>query len=97
MFRSITMLLFADKLHRKLGTWSLAYIPYGGADFGEVSADRQLAAETVIAAVVNFAVTQPFVDRVRIGLSGWNIGGYLAPRAASGEPRIAALVADPGT
>jgi pimeloyl-ACP methyl ester carboxylesterase len=53
--------------------------------------------ETVVAAVVDFAVTQPIVDPARIVLSGWSLGGYLAPRAASGEPRIAALIADPGT
>jgi pimeloyl-ACP methyl ester carboxylesterase len=52
--------------------------------------------ETVVAAVVDFAITLPIVDPARIALSGWSLGGYLAPRAASGEPRIAALIADPG-
>ena len=52
--------------------------------------------ETVVAAVVDFALTQPIVDPARIALSGWSLGGYLACRAASGEHRIAALVADPG-
>lgn len=28
--------LFDDALHERLGTWPLAYIPYGGADWGEV-------------------------------------------------------------
>lgn len=27
---------------------------------------------------------------------GWSFGGYLAPRGASGEPRIAALITHPG-
>jgi len=31
-------LLFNDALHDQFGTWPLAYIPYGGADFGEVAA-----------------------------------------------------------
>ncbi len=53
--------------------------------------------ETVVTAVVDFAVSHPFVDPARIALSGWSLGGHLAPRAASGEHRIAALVADPGT
>ncbi|NUB13804.1 alpha/beta fold hydrolase [Azospirillum brasilense] len=53
--------------------------------------------ETVIGAVVDFAETLPLVDAARIALSGWSLGGHLAPRAASGEPRIAALIADPGT
>jgi predicted alpha/beta-fold hydrolase len=52
--------------------------------------------ETVIAAVVDFALTLPQVDPERIALSGWSLGGYLAPRAASGEARLAACIADPG-
>jgi alpha-beta hydrolase superfamily lysophospholipase len=53
--------------------------------------------EVVVKAVVDFAETLPLVDASRIALSGWSLGGYLAPRGASGEPRIAALIADPGT
>ena len=53
--------------------------------------------ETVVGAVVDFALTQPTVDAGRIALSGWSLGGHLAPRAAAAEPRLAALVADPGT
>ncbi|KUL94570.1 lysophospholipase [Bosea sp. WAO] len=52
--------------------------------------------EVVIKAVVDFAEGLPLVDAKRIALSGWSLGGYLAPRAASGEPRISALIADPG-
>ncbi len=29
-------------------------------------------------------------------LAGWSFGGFLAPRAAAFEPRLAALIADPG-
>lgn len=53
--------------------------------------------EVVIKAVVDIAVALPLVDAKRIALSGWSLGGYLAPRGASGEPRIAALIADAGT
>jgi alpha-beta hydrolase superfamily lysophospholipase len=53
--------------------------------------------ETVVGAVVDFAVQQPNIDPERIALSGWSLGGHLAPRAASSEHRIAALIADPGT
>ncbi len=38
----------------------------------------------------------PEVDPQRIVLAGWGFGGYLAPRAAAHEKRIAALIADPG-
>lgn len=53
--------------------------------------------ENVIRAVVDFALTQPIVDAQRIALYGWSLGGHLAPRAASAEPRLAALIADPAT
>lgn len=53
--------------------------------------------ETVVNAVVDYAEKLPLVDASRIALSGWSLGGHLAPRGASGEPRVAALIADPGT
>ena len=52
--------------------------------------------ENVIAPVVDFALQLPEVDPKRIALMGWSFGGYLAPRAVSGERRIAACIADPG-
>ncbi|HEY4198620.1 MAG TPA: alpha/beta fold hydrolase [Mucilaginibacter sp.] len=52
--------------------------------------------ENVVKAVVDIAITLPFVDVDRIAVNGWSLGGYLAPRAASGEHRIAACIADPG-
>jgi dienelactone hydrolase len=45
---------------------------------------------------VDYALSRPEVDPRRIALSGTSFGGYLAPRAASGEPRLAACIADPG-
>ena len=53
--------------------------------------------DVVIRSVVDFACAQPMVDTRRIALSGWSLGGHLAPRGAAGEARIAALIADPGT
>ncbi|MFT3900796.1 MAG: alpha/beta fold hydrolase [Gordonia sp. (in: high G+C Gram-positive bacteria)] len=52
--------------------------------------------EHVITQVVDWALRQDIVDAGRIVLSGWSLGGYLAPRGASGEHRLAAVVADPG-
>ena len=52
--------------------------------------------ENVVPGMVDLALRQPRVDPDRIVLVGRSFGGYTAPRAASGEPRLAALVADPG-
>jgi pimeloyl-ACP methyl ester carboxylesterase len=52
--------------------------------------------ENVIRPVVDFALEFNQVDPDRIVLMGWSLGGYLAPRAASGEHRLAACIADPG-
>jgi dienelactone hydrolase len=52
--------------------------------------------DVVIKAVVDFALQQSTVDPRRIALSGWSLGGFLAPRGASGDARVAALIADPG-
>jgi pimeloyl-ACP methyl ester carboxylesterase len=52
--------------------------------------------ETVLAPVVDWATQQAYIDATRLFLVGRSLGGYLAPRGASAEPRIAALVCDPG-
>ncbi len=51
--------------------------------------------ERVVGAVVDAIVDRDDVDRDRIALHGWSLGGYLAPRAATAEHRLAAVVADP--
>lgn len=52
--------------------------------------------EAVLKPVVDFALAQPEADPDGVVLLGISLGGYLAPRGASAEPRLAALVADPG-
>lgn len=52
--------------------------------------------EVVISAVVDDLLARPEVDAARIGLFGVSLGGFLAPRAAAFEPRLAVLVANPG-
>jgi pimeloyl-ACP methyl ester carboxylesterase len=52
--------------------------------------------ETVHAAVIAAIRKRAEVDASRIVSMGLSFGGYLAPRAASGAPDLAALIADPG-
>jgi pimeloyl-ACP methyl ester carboxylesterase len=52
--------------------------------------------ENVVRPVVDYALSRPEVDPEKIALMGISLGGYLAPRAASGEHRLAACIADPG-
>lgn len=51
--------------------------------------------EAVLTPVVDWLVTQPGVDPARLVLFGRSFAGYLAPRGATGEHRIAALICDP--
>ncbi len=53
--------------------------------------------DNVVGPVLDYACGRPEVDSGRIALIGLSLGGFLAPRAASGEHRIAALVADSGS
>ena len=52
--------------------------------------------EAVLSPVVDFALADPRVDPQRIVLMGRSFAGYLAPRGATAEHRLAALVCDPG-
>ncbi len=52
--------------------------------------------ENVIAPVVDYVSQFPSVNLNRLIMLGRSLGGYLAPRAASGNVRFAALIADPG-
>lgn len=52
--------------------------------------------ENVVRPVIDYALTRPEIDAEKIALAGWSFGGFLAPRAAAFEHRLAALIADPG-
>src|SRR5215471_15215449 len=52
--------------------------------------------EQVVTPVVDFLLRRPEVDPARIALMGISLGGFLAPRAAAFEDRLAALIADDG-
>ena len=52
--------------------------------------------ENVVTPVVDFALTLPGVDPSTLVLLGPSFGGYLAPRAATREHRLAACISDCG-
>ena len=53
----------------------------------------QVETEEWAAACVEYLLTRSDVDPDRIGLVGWSLGGYYAPRAAAFEKRLALVVA----
>ncbi|HEX3946467.1 MAG TPA: alpha/beta fold hydrolase, partial [Acidimicrobiales bacterium] len=52
--------------------------------------------EKVVTPIVDWLRGRPDVDSKRIALTGWSMGGELVARAAAFEPRLAAVVSDPG-
>ncbi|KAK7052045.1 2,6-dihydropseudooxynicotine hydrolase [Favolaschia claudopus] len=52
--------------------------------------------EKVVTPVVDYLANRTDVDMDRLALSGISFGGYLAARAAAFEPRIKALLLNPG-
>ncbi|TBL79429.1 alpha/beta hydrolase family protein [Paenibacillus thalictri] len=52
--------------------------------------------EHVVTPVVDYALTRPDIDPQQIALMGISFGGYLAPRAAAFEHRLAACIANDG-
>lgn len=53
----------------------------------------QIDTEAWAGACVDWLLGRPDVDGDRIGLVGWSLGGYYAPRAAAFEKRLALVVA----
>jgi pimeloyl-ACP methyl ester carboxylesterase len=82
--------------------WRRGYnvLAFDGPGEGGVLLEQRLAMrpdwEKVVTPVVDYALSRPEVDPRRMALIGRSWGGYLAPRAAAFEHRLAALIADPG-
>ncbi len=52
--------------------------------------------EHVVTPIVAWLARRPDVDAKRIAIIGWSQGGELVARAAAREPRLAAVILDPG-
>jgi dienelactone hydrolase len=70
--------------------------PGQGALIREQHLPFRLDWDRVVTPVVDYLESRPEVDSARIALMGISLGGFLAPRAAAFEHRLAALVADDG-
>lgn len=49
--------------------------------------------EVAASAAIDWLVANPYVDEAKIGLIGFSMGSFWAPRTAAYDPRVAALVA----
>jgi pimeloyl-ACP methyl ester carboxylesterase len=94
----------AEELYFSNGIAALArgynVLIFDGPGQGEMLIDRGIPIrpdwENVVTPVVDYALTLPEVDGSQIVLQGLSFGGYLAPRAATKEHRLAACVSDCG-
>jgi pimeloyl-ACP methyl ester carboxylesterase len=70
-----------------------------GPGQGSVLYERRLPLrpdyESVLTPAVDWLLAQPGVDPSSLVLFGRSFAGYLAPRGATGNPRLAALICDP--
>jgi dienelactone hydrolase len=73
----------------------MSYLDFDGPGMGAALRRQKLysppESERVGKAVVDYLLTRPDVDPKRIAFHGSSMGGYYAPRCATGDPRIAAV------
>jgi dienelactone hydrolase len=77
-------------LERGLATFSV-----DGPGQGEAEYDLAIRGDWEVpgAAIIDWLTTEPSLDASRIGVWGVSLGGYYAPRVASGDDRVRACVA----
>ena len=93
----------AEELYASVGAAlerGYAFAAIDGPGQGAMLYDRRVPMrpdwEAVVPAMVDALTKHPAVDPERIVLVGRSFGGLVAPRGASGEHRLAAMVVDPG-
>ena len=98
----IIMLSGLDSAKEELRSTEELFLARGIATFsvdgpGQGEAEYDLAIrgdwEVPGAAIIDWLVTEPGLDPDRIGVWGVSLGGYYAPRVASGDDRVRACVA----
>ncbi|NED69775.1 alpha/beta fold hydrolase, partial [Streptomyces sp. SID10244] len=67
--------------------------PGSGEALRKQGLTSQVNTEEWAAACIDFLEEDPAIDASRIGIVGWSLGGYYAPRAAAFEKRLALCVA----
>lgn len=77
-------------LQRGLATFSV-----DGPGQGEAEYDLAIRGDWEVpgGAIIDRLLTEPSLDGDRIGVWGVSLGGYYAPRVASGDPRVKACIA----
>lgn len=75
----------------------MATVSYDGPGQGESWENVKMRhdSEKAVSAIVDLLVSRPEVDPGRIGVYGWAMGGYFAPRAAASDSRLRACVSMP--
>ena len=77
-------------LERGIATFSV-----DGPGQGEAEYDLAIRGDWEVpgAAIIDYLMTEPSLDPGRIGVWGVSLGGYYAPRVASGDDRVKACIA----
>ncbi|MFI5916469.1 alpha/beta hydrolase family protein [Dactylosporangium sp. NPDC051541] len=84
---------FAEELAARGISTLMVDCPGSGEALRLQGLTARVSTEDWAAAGVDFLLDRADVDADRIGLVGWSLGGFYAPRAAAFEPRLALCVA----
>jgi dienelactone hydrolase len=84
---------FAEELAARGISTLMVDCPGSGEALRLQGLTARVSTEDWAAACVDYLLGRDDIDPARVGLVGWSLGGYYAPRAAAFEPRLALCVA----
>jgi dienelactone hydrolase len=84
---------FAEELATRGISTLMVDCPGSGEALRLQGLTARVSTEDWAAACVDYLLGRDDIDPARVGLVGWSLGGYYAPRAAAFEPRLALCVA----